>query len=61
MRMLIGQLIVKEKVHALSSTQLGKLKKRETIFRVGITLLCSHFQSCGHQSVMGVLSVAQHQ
>ena len=30
MRILIGQLKVKEKVHALSSTQMSKLKELET-------------------------------
>jgi hypothetical protein len=47
MRILIGQSKVKEKVHALSSTQLSRLKELEKFLRVEIMLLCSQHQGCG--------------
>jgi hypothetical protein len=42
MRILIDQSKVKEKVDALSSTQLSRLKGVEKFVRVDIMLLCSH-------------------
>ena len=49
MRISIGQLKVKEKIHAPSSTQLSKLEEldSETILRVEIMLLCSRYQGYG--------------
>jgi hypothetical protein len=38
MRALIGQLKVKEKAHALSSTQVSKLREKKMILRVEIVL-----------------------
>jgi hypothetical protein len=61
MRILISQSKVKEKVHALSSTQLSKRKELENTLRVEIYLLCSYHQECGHRSVMDVLDATQHQ